>query len=179
MAVNGERCYLQADGVVTTSFEKGVGHIKVFKPLVKKTKNILSLCSVLAILTQWPAARWPKISWSPIWPWRRWSMLSSRRTAGWRTTEHTHTHTHTHTRADRSGFLTPNRILSCMLMHFNQWSFSVEYVAHRSHLTLFLLSFLTDRIISSCRFCSDTCFQSETLADVCYTWWCCNFLIEC
>ncbi len=65
---------------------------------------------MLAILTQWPAARWPKISWSPIWPWRRWSMLSSRRTAGWRTTEHTHTHTHS--------------ILSSMLMHFNQWSMS-------------------------------------------------------
>lgn len=48
------------------------------------------------------------------------------------------THTHTHSSGLQQSFLTPNRVLSCMFMHFNQWRFAVEHLPRRSHLTLFL-----------------------------------------
>ena len=46
-----------------------------------------SLCSEWATSTQSPGVPWPRTSWSRTWPWRRWSMPLSRRTAGWRTIE--------------------------------------------------------------------------------------------
>lgn len=39
------------------------------------------------ILIQWRARRWPKISSSQTWPWRKSSMLLFWRTDGWRTTD--------------------------------------------------------------------------------------------
>lgn len=52
--------------------------------------NLLcSLCSEWAILTRSPGVPWPRTSWSRTWPWRKWSMPLSRRTAGWRTTKWT------------------------------------------------------------------------------------------